>query len=81
MDRAIHAADHAADRARLARKLIEQYNFRMKVVGEHDAKVAQMAQLLSDADHARKGSWQTGEICAGSGQGETPTKRDPRSRK
>ena len=49
MDRAIHAADHAADRARLARKLIEQYNFRMKVVGEHDAKVAQMAQLLSDA--------------------------------
>ena len=49
MDRAIYAADHAADRARLARKLIEQYNFRMKVVGEHDAKVAQMAQLLSDA--------------------------------
>ena len=49
MDRAIYAADHAVDRARSARKLIEQYNFRMKVVGEHDAKVAQMAQLLSDA--------------------------------
>ena len=49
MDRAIYAADHAVDRARLARKFIEQYNFRMKVVGEHDAKVAQMAKLLSDA--------------------------------
>ena len=49
MDCAIHAADHAADRASLARRLIEQYNFKMKVVGEHDTKVAQMAQLLSDA--------------------------------
>ena len=33
----------------MARKLIEQYNFKMKVVSEHDTKVAQMAQLLSDA--------------------------------
>ena len=49
MDRAIYAADHAVDRARLGKKLIEQYNFKIKVVGEHDAKVAKMAQLLSDA--------------------------------
>ena len=49
MDRAIHAADHATDRARLGKKLVEQYNFKMKVVGEYDAEVAKIAKMLSDA--------------------------------
>ena len=49
MDRAIHAADHAVDRARQGKKLAEQYNFKMKVVGECDEEVAKIAKWLSDA--------------------------------
>ena len=49
MDRAVYAADHATERARQGKKLAEQCNFKMKVVGEYDAEVAWIAKALSDA--------------------------------
>ena len=49
MDRAVFAADHAVDSARQGKKLAEQYNFRMKVIGEKEKQAAEIAKWLSDA--------------------------------
>ena len=54
LDRAIYAADHAEDRARLGKKLAEQQKFRLKVVSEqerqeNDMRVKIMAEMLSEA--------------------------------
>ena len=49
LDRAIFAADAAAEKHRAGKKLLAQYNFKLKVVGEQDEQVAKFTKLLADA--------------------------------